>query len=336
VQWDGYLKISAPVRMATVSDDQSRMWIDLNKNGMFSTGAPELINNGWGGDGQGMTLGQVSAIIQPGIYPIRIQYEEGAGGNGILLGGVEQAPADAPVLFSNLTLTGSENRMTARQIEGDFTIQFWVRTTQIAGGETHWTDGMGLVDGSAPESGKDFGVSLGNGRILFGTGEAGITTIASGFVADDEWHQVAARRIQSNGELALFIDGIEVAKGPGGTELLDGASQLTIGSLSGGSNYFIGAMDQVRTWETARSNQQIAADYYLSRAAHGFAASAPTVRVEQLQPNSIQIYWDALSSYRTLEGATTIDGVFTPLPTDQNSTNIAFGGSSMRFFRVRQ
>jgi hypothetical protein len=336
VQWDGYLRVSVPMRMTTISDDHSRMWIDLNTDGTFATAPPEYINNGWGGSGQGTTVGQLSMVIQPGYYPIRIQYEEGGGGNYFLLGGAPQTPADAPLLLNHTLFSGGENRTTPRTIAGDFTIQFWLKTTQEAGGDAEWREGMGLVDASAPGLAPAFGVSLGAGKVLFGIGDGigSSETLRSGMVSDDKWHHVSARREQESGRMTLFVDGVPVASGLGATNLLDALSEITIGSLSGGTQYFSGTMDQLRTWSAARTDEQIAADYHLTRNTHGFSDEAPVVRITP-GVESVQVFWDALSGYRVLEGSAAIDGTYTTLPTDQNSTNIVNSGET-RFFRVRR
>jgi hypothetical protein len=335
VQWDGYLRVSVPVRMATISDDHSRMWIDVNTNGTFATAAPEYVNNGWGGGGQGTTLGQLSAIIQPGMYPIRIQYEEGGGGNYFVLAGIPYNAPDPTAQFSGLVLTGAENRMTPRRIARDFTIQFWMKSTQSAGGENHWREGMGLIDASTAIPINGFGVTLGNGKVLFGAGDETGDTLQSDFVADDQWHHVAARREQASGEITMFVDGLEVARGVGSTNLLDALADVTVGSLSGGSNYFAGTLDVVRLWDSARSDEQIVADFHQARSAHAYADVPPVVHLTPLG-NSVQVFWDPLSGFRRLEGATIVDGTYLPLGTDQNSTNILMGPNVMRFFRVRQ
>ncbi|MGZ8940431.1 MAG: LamG-like jellyroll fold domain-containing protein, partial [Limisphaerales bacterium] len=335
VQWDGFLKVSAPIKMATISDDHSRMWIDLNTNGTFATTVPEYINNGWGGGGQGTTLGQVSTVIQPGMYRIRIQYEEGGGGNYFLLAGVPQYPADPPTLFNSLLFSGIENRTTSRTIAGDFTVQFWLKTTQIAGGESHWADGMGLVDASVL-AGPGFGITLGNGKILFGSGDLlENTTLRSGFVADDQWHHVSARRVQASGEMTLFVDGLEMGQAFGVTNLFEAVTDLTVGSLNGGLNFYAGQFDQLKLWSTARSDEQLVADFQQARNTHAYADLPPEVRLTAVE-NFVQVYWDPLSGYRKLEGATTLNGGFVPLATDQNFTNINMGPNQMRFFRVRR
>lgn len=79
VQWDGYLRVSqAGQRFGTASDDGSRMWIDLNNNGVFE--AEELQLNGWGRS-QGVTGGERSPALPAGTYRIRIQYYEISGDN---------------------------------------------------------------------------------------------------------------------------------------------------------------------------------------------------------------------------------------------------------------
>jgi hypothetical protein len=334
IQWDGFITNSAPIKLATVSDDGSRLWIDFNTNGTFATTAPEYVNNHWG-VGQGATFGSISQTLPPGLYAIRIQYEDGGGDNRFQLAGVPQGPADVASVFTTTTFTGADSLTFSRRQAGDFTIEFWLKTAQVTGGETTWTDGVVLVDASVDGPANDFGVALGNGKILFGVGGATDTTIRSGFVADDQWHFVAARRIQSTGELLLQVDGVVVARGTGGTETLDASANVYIGGLPDGSRGLIGIIDAPRLWEYARAEDQMLADLHTTRAGHWLDAP-PEVAITQTSTNAVQVYWDALSSWRVLEGSATIDGVFTKLNTDQNSTNIVIGANPMRYFRVRK
>jgi hypothetical protein len=80
VQWDGVIEIKSPCSLATVSDNGSRMWIDINKNGQFATSGIELANNYWG-VGQLDARGDFSGGIATGVYPVRIQFEESYGNN---------------------------------------------------------------------------------------------------------------------------------------------------------------------------------------------------------------------------------------------------------------
>ena len=80
VQWDGYIQILDDCRVATKSDDASRMWIDLNQDGVFASSGDEFVDNLWGQE-HAPILGPESRTIAPGAYKIRIQYYEISGGN---------------------------------------------------------------------------------------------------------------------------------------------------------------------------------------------------------------------------------------------------------------
>jgi hypothetical protein len=83
VQWDGWLQVTqAGQRVFTASDDGSRLWIDVDGDGVFAP--TELLDNGWGRS-QGVTSGERSAGLPAGAYRIRIQYYEIGGGNEFYL-----------------------------------------------------------------------------------------------------------------------------------------------------------------------------------------------------------------------------------------------------------
>jgi hypothetical protein len=335
VQWDGFITNSVPLKMATISDDDSRLWIDVNTNGTFATTAPEYFSNNWGGNGQGATVGALTSVIPPGMYAIRIQYEDGGGDNSFVLAGATQFPVDASTIFSTISFAGTTKNSTARKVAGDFTIEFWIRTAQVEGTDANWREGAVLADASVGPGARDFGVTLGDGKILFGVGGSAERGVRSDFVADGAWHHVAARRVQSSGEITLLVDGFEVDRALGGTELLDAATDILSGMAADGSRAFVGTIDQLRIWDTARSDEQILADLNLTRGSR-WPDVGPIVRLAQLQPNSMQVFWDAVSGYRILEGSSSVMGPYATLPTDQNSTNIAVGVNAMRFFRVRR
>ncbi|MEM9366814.1 MAG: FG-GAP-like repeat-containing protein, partial [Planctomycetota bacterium] len=83
VQWDGFIRVGIDgTRLATRSQDGSRMWIDLDGDGVFTNS--ELVNNNWG-RGQFDTLGPLSPALAVGSYAIRIQYEHTFGSEAMIL-----------------------------------------------------------------------------------------------------------------------------------------------------------------------------------------------------------------------------------------------------------
>jgi hypothetical protein len=143
-----------------------------------------------------------------------------------------------------------------RAIQNDFTVEFWVRTMQTGGGEGQWYEGFGLVDGEVGGVTNDFGVSLGNGRILFGTGAPDVT-IRSGMVNDGAWHHVAATRVQGTGTLTLYVDGAQVATATAGTQGLTAPPAINIGRLQTAINYFNGQLDEVSLYSRALTPGEI-------------------------------------------------------------------------------
>ncbi|MGE0087750.1 MAG: LamG-like jellyroll fold domain-containing protein, partial [Desulfococcaceae bacterium] len=148
-----------------------------------------------------------------------------------------------------------------RSVQDDFTIEFWFKSSQIAGGETQWWNGMGMVDGEVGGVMNDFGVSLGNGKVLFGVGNPDKTVKSSSSLADGLWHHAAATRAKATGTITLYVDG-KLVGGPvtASTASLTAPAKLRIGSLLPGNNPFSGQIDEVRIWNTARSQSQIQAN----------------------------------------------------------------------------
>jgi uncharacterized repeat protein (TIGR01451 family) len=146
-----------------------------------------------------------------------------------------------------------------RSIQDDFTIEFWLNTTQVVGTDSgQWYEGMGLVDGEVQTVTNDFGVTLRNGKVLFGVGNPDVT-IRSGFVADGNWHHVAATRLRSTGEMKLYLDGLQVASATGGTQSLTAPPRLTLGRVQVDNNPFQGKLDEVAIYGRVLSPQEIQA-----------------------------------------------------------------------------
>lgn len=83
IQYDGWVSVLVPNTVIyTASDDGSRAWVDANQNNVVDSG--EWMNNGWGA-GQGITARPVSPPLAPGLYRIRVQFEQATGGAGMSL-----------------------------------------------------------------------------------------------------------------------------------------------------------------------------------------------------------------------------------------------------------
>ncbi|GHF18798.1 LamG domain-containing protein [Pseudolysinimonas yzui] len=143
----------------------------------------------------------------------------------------------------------------ARQIAADFSIEFWVKSSQNFVGEvygqtpcTQWWHGAGLVDADLAGGAQDFGVSMCAGKIVAGVGLPEISVASPATYNDNRWHHVVFTRTQSTGALALYVDGALVGTTTGNTGLLNAQSTLNFGRLGFGANYFAGTLDEVAVY----------------------------------------------------------------------------------------
>jgi len=160
-----------------------------------------------------------------------------------------------------LSFNGLNNYVQVnRDVSNDFTIAFWVKTTSVGGMGT-WRDGEGLVDGSAGAASTDFGTGLVGNQFAFGTGNPGTTLISITPINDGSWHYCVGTRVQSSGALQLYVDGNLEASGAGTTNSLTPSPYFRFGSIQSGGGFFNGSLDEIKIYNRALGNLEIAALY---------------------------------------------------------------------------
>jgi hypothetical protein len=108
----------------------------------------------------------------------------------------------------------------------DFTIEWWMRAMAAedpapavsCGDNVEWIRGNIVVDRDRYNQDRKWGVSIAGGEVVWGVSGDGTgdRTLCSGVtVLDDAWHHVAVQRRRADGWLQIFVDGAEVAAGPG-------------------------------------------------------------------------------------------------------------------------
>jgi hypothetical protein len=104
----------------------------------------------------------------------------------------------------------------------DFTIEFWLRSLpsdnpapQVScGTNINWINGNIVFDRDRYNQTRAFGISLGGGRVVFGTRTTSDRTICGTTdLRNGLWHHVAVQRQRSNGALTLYVDGVLDASG---------------------------------------------------------------------------------------------------------------------------
>ncbi|OYU56650.1 MAG: hypothetical protein CFE25_05335 [Chitinophagaceae bacterium BSSC1] len=174
----------------------------------------------------------------------------------------------ALVATDNCTVTGNALKFDGandfvnipRSIAGDFSIEFWMNTTQIGpnAGGSQWYQGIGIVDAEVGGVTNDFGIALLGNKIGFGVGAPDRTIFSTSNVNTGNWVHIAATREQSNGQIKLYINGVLQATGTGSTNLLNTPSRILIGLMQTGANgFYNGSITKLRLWNSVRTASEI-------------------------------------------------------------------------------
>jgi hypothetical protein len=181
------------------------------------------------------------------------------GNTGALVGGQSSSTS----IHVSGASDGYENSTTANPTT--FSYECWIKTNTSTGGSI-----MDLGDTpSLASTNYDRVLYMAdNGKLFFGVGASGATTISSTSAYNDNaWHHVVATYTSTG--MYLYVDGSQVASNtsPGAPTSLTGYWRWAGDTLSGWpsnptSSYFIGYLDEVAVYPTVLSAQQVKWHYY--------------------------------------------------------------------------
>jgi hypothetical protein len=151
-----------------------------------------------------------------------------------------------------------------RLITDDFSLELWYSSggghgTNVA----QWWQAAGLLDGEVPGTAGDFGTSLdASGQVWAGTGNPDTSIHSQKGLADGKWHHVVFTRKESTGALTLFVDGVQVSAGRGGSQRLTSAPGLCAGVLQSGRNFLAGSVADVAVYNSALPPATVTAHFH--------------------------------------------------------------------------
>jgi predicted alpha-1,6-mannanase (GH76 family) len=178
-------------------------------------------------------------------------------------------------------------------VANDFSISFWVNTTQTAGAG-QWYNGAGLVDGDYPGTADDFGTALVGGKFGFGVGNPDTTIVSITAINDGAWHQCVATRQQATGIMKVYIDGVLQATGTAGRNTQNASARLLFGAIASGGGYFNGRLDEVKIFSRTLSSNEVAGLYDSN---HAPPADAPGGLNATAAGNGlVKLNWSAASA----------------------------------------
>jgi hypothetical protein len=155
----------------------------------------------------------------------------------------------------------NEYATVTRQISGDFSIEFWFKSTQGRGTSGTWSSGAGLVDATTGGTANDFGVALrSDGRVIAGVRSTSIMS-AAGY-DDGAWHHVVFTRTASSGAIRLYVDGNLPVSGTSTTNSLTDTANINFGRIqTAGNTYFAGSLDEVAVYTTVLDQATVTAHH---------------------------------------------------------------------------
>ena len=137
-----------------------------------------------------------------------------------------------------------------------FTIEAWIFANEWKGQQ--WQGSIVNTDAPSPDRGYAFRCGA-NGKLSFVMSVNGAWTevVTPSVMNEKQWHHVAA--VKNMEALILYIDGLEIARLPFSGDAPAAGLPVRIGASGGfGDRFFDGAIDEVRIWNVARTEQQIA------------------------------------------------------------------------------
>jgi hypothetical protein len=161
-------------------------------------------------------------------------------------------------LAEALNFDGSNDYVSIpKSISSDFTIEYWMKTTQTGQTGPQWYFGNGIVDAEVGGVTNDFGTALVGTKLAFGIGNPDVSIFSTSNVNTGNWTHVAATWKQTTGTMNLYINGVLESSGTSGTALRNSPPDIKLGVLGTLLRYLNVNIDDLRLWNTVRTACEI-------------------------------------------------------------------------------
>ena len=188
----------------------------------------------------------------------------GTGNNGALvnLSNVNRLPG---VWGNGIFFNGTNGYVTvSNSLGGDFSLSLWIKSTQVFQLTDQTFNGTGIIWSDVGGTANDFVLGgtrdvAGKNRLSFFTGNPDNSINGTRDICNDKWTHLAVVRKKATGEQRLFVNGTLEASSIGGTNLLTANPVINFGGNTLNSRYFLGLMDEVRAYNRALSDSEVAA-----------------------------------------------------------------------------
>lgn len=183
--------------------------------------------------------------------------------NGTLvnLNNVNRVPG---VWGNGMFFNGTNGYVTvSNNLGDDFSLSLWVKTTQMFQPTDQTYNGTGIIWSDVSGNANDFILggtrnASGTNRLSFFTGNPDSSLNGTRNISDGKWTHLAVVRTKATGERRLFVNGVLEASGSAGTNTLTANPVINFGGNTLNARYFLGGMDEVRAYNRALSDIEVA------------------------------------------------------------------------------
>jgi hypothetical protein len=167
--------------------------------------------------------------------------------------------------IDNTASTASKITVDSKFLTDNFTIQTWIKTSQVGHSSVHYTT-MFIMASECGGGANDWGFGVNNsGKLAFGAGTSETTIATPESVNTDTWVNVAVSRNMSTGAIRLYINGVLKNSGTGssGNSLTCSQDNKTwIGNGQDGTAYsFGGSIGSVLAYTNVLSDANVLSNY---------------------------------------------------------------------------
>jgi hypothetical protein len=182
----------------------------------------------------------------------------GHGNDGTLKGGAAWA---AGKLDGAIQFNGTDAYVeTQRPIQDSFTLAAWIKTSTAGRAGSQAYEGSGIFWSDVAGTANDFVAAALGTKLSFFCGNPDTSVNSIGDIVTGEWVHIACVRDVSAKTIAVYINGaLDKSISHSNVGPLNGNNTLNIGGNTLDSRYFTGLIDDVKIFDTALAQPEIAA-----------------------------------------------------------------------------
>jgi hypothetical protein len=152
----------------------------------------------------------------------------------------------------------------SNNLGNDFTLSLWIKSTQVFQLTDNTFGGTGIIWSDVGGTANDFVLggtrnAAGTNRLSFFTGNPDSSLNGTKNISTGRWTHLAAVRRRSTGERRIFVNGVLDGVSFAGTNVLTANPVIRIGGNTLDNRYFLGLIDEVRAYNRALSDAEVAA-----------------------------------------------------------------------------